>query len=61
VALSARADEAGRLSRVDAETKAGKLVLTGPTGRQESPDCVMSVAKWNPELRRQSHWLNAGQ
>ena len=57
--LSARTDDNGERSVVDAAGNAEGLVVTATKGREALPGCVMSFAYWNPQMLRQSRLLNA--
>ncbi|NEX59565.1 DUF6134 family protein [Noviherbaspirillum galbum] len=56
--LRARTDENGTLSSVDAEAKAGSLVVKTDEGSQAYAGCVMTFAYWNPAILKQQKLLN---
>jgi hypothetical protein len=57
--LSARTDDNGESSAVDAVLNSGRLLVTTAKSREALPGCMMSFAYWNPQMLRQSRLLNA--
>lgn len=58
-ALDARTETNGDLERVNAATRAGKLVVERAAGRDEHGGCVMSFAYWNPKILAEKRLLNS--
>lgn len=57
--LSARTDDNGKQSTVNAVRQGERTNIVGPRGRETVDGCVMSFAYWNPEILRQTRLLNA--
>lgn len=57
--LTARTDDNGKTSSVDALSEGERMAVNGPRGREMLDGCVMSFAYWNPQILRQSRLLNA--
>jgi len=57
--ITARTDDNGERSVVEASGNADGLVVTGTGGRETLPACIMSFAYWNPQMLRQARLLNA--
>ncbi len=60
--LSARTDDNGKQSIVNARQQGARVSIDSPRGRealQAKGGCVMSFAYWNPEILRQTHLLNS--
>lgn len=56
--LTARTDDDGKQSSVNAQRDGNTLTVSGPHGQQHYPGCVMTFAYWNSEMLKQSHLLN---
>jgi hypothetical protein len=57
--LEARTETNGDVERVDAATRAGRLVVQRESGREEHGGCVMSFAYWNPKILAEKRLLNS--
>ena len=57
--LTARTDDNGTLSTVNALRQGDRMTITATSGRESIDGCVMSFAYWNPAILRQTRLLNA--
>jgi hypothetical protein len=57
--LTARTDDNGRRTSVDAISEGERLTVTSGRGLEVIDGCVMTFAYWNPLILRQSRLLNA--
>ena len=57
--LEARTETNGKRQVVSAATRAGRLAVVRPKGRDEHDGCVMSFAYWNPEILKARQLLNS--
>ena len=58
-ALTARTDDNGERSAVNASRSGDRLAVSGPRAPEPLPGCVMTFAYWNPAILRESRLLNA--
>lgn len=56
--LTARTDDDGAKSAVDAVSDGNTLSVTTGRSRETIPGCAMTFAYWNPQILRQSRLLN---
>ena len=57
--LTARTDDNGKRTSVDAISEGERLTVTSSRGLDVIDGCVMTFAYWNPQILRQSRLLNA--
>jgi Family of unknown function (DUF6134) len=57
--LTARTDDNGKRSNVNALREGERLTVTSARGLEVLDGCVMTFAYWNPRILRQSRLLNA--
>ena len=57
--LESRTETNGKRQTVSATTRAGRLTVTRPKGRDEHDGCVMSFAYWNPGILKARQLLNS--
>ena len=56
--LTARTDDNGELSEVNAEQQGERVAITTQRGRDSADGCVMTFAYWNEDIVRQKRLLN---
>ena len=59
VSLTARTDDNGKQSVVNAERRGEQVNIVSPRGNEAVGGCVMSFAYWNPDILTQTRLLNS--